>query len=49
MRKIKLTKKSLEGLLQRLRDEPSLTPEERRLLKEAVEEAIRTGHLKVKK
>ena len=46
--KLKLTKKRLEELLQRVHDEPSLTPDERSLLKEAVEAAIRFGFLKVK-
>jgi hypothetical protein len=46
--KLKLTQKRLEELLQRVRDEETLTPDERRLLKEAVEEAIRLGFLKVK-
>ena len=49
LKKLKVTKKRLEELLQRVNDEPSLTPDERRLLKEAVEEAIRAGFLKVKK
>jgi hypothetical protein len=46
--KLKLTKKRLEELLQRVHDEPTLTPDERRLLKEIMEEAIRLGFLKVK-
>ena len=48
LKKLKLTQKRLEELLQRVRDEETLTPDERRLLKEAVEEAIRLGFLKVK-
>ena len=47
-KKLKLTQKRLEELLQRVHDEPTLTPDERRLLKEIVEEAIRIGALKVK-
>ena len=47
--KLKLTRKRLEELLQRVANEQTLTPDERRLLKEAVEEAIRFGFLKVKK
>ena len=47
-KKLKLTQKRLEELLQRVHDEQTLTPDERRLLKEAVEEAIRLGFLKVK-
>ncbi len=46
--KLKLTKKRLEELLQRVHDEPTLTPDERRLLKGIMEEAIRLGFLKVK-
>jgi hypothetical protein len=47
--KLKLTEKRLEELLQRVEDEPSLTLDERRLIKEVFEEAIRIGALKVKK
>jgi hypothetical protein len=47
--KLKLTKKRLEELLQRVEDEPTLTLDERRLIKEVFEEAIRIGALKVKK
>jgi len=46
--KLKLTKKRLEELLERVHDEPTLTLDERRLLKEIVEETIRIGALKVK-
>ena len=47
--KLKLTHKRLEELLQRVRDEQTLTPLERRLIEEVFDEAIRTGALKVKK
>lgn len=47
--KLKLTKKRLEELSQRVEDEPSLTLDERRLIKEVFQEAIRIGALKVKK
>ena len=47
--KLKLTKKRLEELLQRVHDEQTLTPLERALIKEVVEEAIRIGALKVRK
>jgi hypothetical protein len=47
--KLKLSKKRLEELLQRVHDEQTLTPDERRLIKEIFEEAIRIGALKVKK
>ena len=47
--KLKLSKKRLEELLQRVHDEQTLTPGERRLIKEIFEEAIRIGALKVKK
>lgn len=49
VKKLKLTKKRLEELLQRVGDEPTLTPEDRRLIKDSIEEAIRTGLVKVKK
>jgi hypothetical protein len=48
LKKLKLTQKRLEELLERVHDEQTLTPDERRLLKEIVEEAIRLGFLKVK-
>ncbi len=48
-KKLKLTRTRLKELLQRVKDEPTLTPEERRLIKEIFEEAIRIGALKVKK
>jgi hypothetical protein len=48
-KKLKLTRTRLGELLQRVKDEPTLTPEERRLIKEIFEEAIRIGALKVKK
>jgi hypothetical protein len=48
-KKLKLTRTRLEELLQRVKDEPTLTLEERRLIKEIFEEAIRIGALKVKK
>jgi hypothetical protein len=47
--KLKLSKKRLEELLQRVHDEQTLTPDERRLIREIFEEAIRIGALKVKK
>lgn len=47
--KLKLTKKRLEKLLQRVKDEPTLTLDERRLIEEIFDEAIRIGALKVKK
>jgi hypothetical protein len=47
--KLKLSKKRLEELLQRVHDEPTLTPDERRLIKDIFEEAIRIGLVKVKK
>ena len=46
--KLKLTKKRLDELLQRVQDEPTLTSDERRLIKEIFEEAIRIGALKIK-
>ena len=49
LKKLKLTQKRLEELLERVHNEPTLTPDERRLLKEIVEEAVRIGALKVKK
>ena len=48
-KKLKLTQKRLEELLQRVRDEQTLTPLERRLIEEIFDEATRTGALKVKK
>jgi hypothetical protein len=48
-KKLKLPKKRLEELLQRVHDEQTLTPDERRLIEEIFEEAIRIGALKVKK
>jgi hypothetical protein len=48
-KKLKLTRKRLEELLQRVRDEQTLTPEERRLIEEIFGEAIRIGALKVTK
>jgi hypothetical protein len=47
--KLKLTQKKLEELLQRVRDEQTLTPEERRLIEEFFGVAIRIGALKVRK
>ena len=47
--KLKLPRKRLEELLKRVEDEPTLTPDERRLIKEVFEEAIRIGLVKVKK
>ena len=47
--KLKLTRKRLEELLQRVENEPTLTLDERRLIKEVFEEAIRIGLVKVKK
>ena len=47
--KLKLTQKRLEELLQRVRDEQTLPPLERRLIEEVFDEAIRPGALKVKK
>lgn len=44
---LKLTGKELEGLLQRVRDEKSLTPEERELIREILTDAVKTGFLKV--
>jgi len=49
LKKLKLTQKRLEELLQRVADEETLTPEERRLIKEIFGEAIRIGALKVTK
>ena len=49
VKKLKLPKKRLEELLQRVHDEQTLTPEERRLIEEIFDEAIRIGALKVKK
>lgn len=48
-KKLKLTQKRLEELLQRVRDEQTLTPEERRLIEEIFDEAVRIGALKVTK
>jgi len=45
--KLKLTQKRLEELLQRVKDEPNLTLDERKLIKEIFEEAIRIGALKI--
>jgi hypothetical protein len=47
--KLKLPRKRLEELLKRVEDEPTLTPLERRLIKEVFEEAIRIGLVKIKK
>jgi hypothetical protein len=49
VKKLKLPRTRLEELLQRVGDEPTLTPDERRLIKEVFEEAIRIGLVKIKK
>ncbi len=47
--KLKLTRKGLEELLKRVEDDPTLTPDECKLIREVFEDAIRIGLVKIKK
>jgi hypothetical protein len=47
--KLKLTGKELKGLLKRVQDEKTLTPEERELISEILKDSVRIGLLKVQK
>lgn len=45
----KLTRRGLKELLKRVKDEKTLSPEERELIREIVKDAARTGLIQVKK
>jgi hypothetical protein len=47
--KLKLTRRELKGLLKRVKDEETLSPEERELIEEILKEAARIGVIQVKK
>lgn len=49
VKKLKLPRKKVEEILKRLEDDPALTPDERTLVREIFEDAIRIGLMKVKR
>jgi hypothetical protein len=49
MAKLKVTQGEFKGLLKRVEDEKTLSPEERELIGEILKDSVRIGILKVKK
>jgi len=48
-KRIKLTRKRADEILKRVDDDPTFTPEERKLIREILEDAIRIGAVKIEK
>ena len=49
VKKLKLPRKKVEEILKRVKDDPTLTPDDYRLIKDVFEDAIRIGTVKIKK
>lgn len=49
MAKLKLSQEEFKGLLKRVENEKTLSPEERELIGEVLKDSVRIGLLKVKK
>ncbi|MGD9579045.1 MAG: hypothetical protein GXX92_09770 [Clostridiales bacterium] len=49
VKKLKLPRKRVEEILKRVKDDPTLTPDDYRLIKDVFEDAIRIGMVKIKK
>ena len=49
VKKLKLPRKRVEEILQRVDNDPTFTPDEQKLIKEVFEDAIRIGLVKIKK
>jgi hypothetical protein len=48
MAKLKLAKERVEEVLKRVDNDPTLTPDEKKLIRDVFEDAIRLGTIKIK-